>query len=99
MNCIKQLDIRLKKDYFYPGELIEGKLVVDVVQPFNLNGTITVECAVLPNNSSIPYHRAWDYLFTLLRSDSIVGARQSSLRVEGFRFGSAEDHQGRPVLH
>lgn len=38
MNYIKQLDIRLKKDYFYPGEAIEGKLVIDVVEPFNLNG-------------------------------------------------------------
>lgn len=42
-NCIKQLDIRLTKDYFYPGELIDGKLVVDVAQSFNLNGTIKLE--------------------------------------------------------
>lgn len=37
MSCIKQLDIRLDKEYFYPGELIEGKLVIDVVQPLHLN--------------------------------------------------------------
>ena len=38
MSHIKQLDIRLNKDYFYPGETIEGKLVVDVAEPFHLNG-------------------------------------------------------------
>lgn len=41
MNCIKQLDIRLSKEYFYPGEIIEGKLVIDVVDTFNLNGKWT----------------------------------------------------------
>lgn len=40
MCAIKQLDIRLNKDYFYPGELIEGKLVVDVLEPFHLNGNL-----------------------------------------------------------
>lgn len=38
MNPIKHLDIRLDKDYFYPGDLIEGKLVVEVVQLLHLNG-------------------------------------------------------------
>lgn len=37
MNYIKQLDIRLSRDYFYPGDQIEGQLVVDVLESFHLN--------------------------------------------------------------
>lgn len=42
MSCIKQLDIRLNKDYFYPGELIEGKLVIEVAEPLHLNGNDSI---------------------------------------------------------
>lgn len=46
MDYIREFDIKLDKEYYYPGEIVNGTIILDTIENFKLRSKVFMNCNV-----------------------------------------------------